>query len=101
FRAASPRFRFSCSTPKLQITDVSEVTLEGAFKVYVRNAKAVKASHPLVTYRPLEGGEVRLTGPDSIEPFGVAEFVFQARTDVIPKAPVTLAQLDITCANCP
>ena len=104
FRDASPRFRFSCSTAKLEVSDISEVSEAGGFTVFVRNSKAVAATEAAVIFRPGEGKrEEKLTGPREVEPYGVAEFTFTPRgprSGLIQLSRPTLAQLDVVCANC-
>ncbi len=103
FREASPRFRFSCNSAKLEISDVSDPREDGSFTVFVRNAKSVAASKTALRYKPEGGREVKLNGPSEIEPFGVAEFVYEpavkAKEGEMLNKP-TLAQLDVICANC-
>ena len=101
FREASARFRFSCSSPKLEIADISEPDPTGVFTVYVRNSSSVKASTPALILRPGDGKEFQLQGPQDIDPLGMGEFVFKPESNETLKDKVTLAQLDISCANCP
>lgn len=102
FTEASPRYRFSCLSPKLQITEVSEVNEDGTFTVMVRNSKSVAASMPAVLYRPEHSPtEHKLSGPDKVEAFGVSEFKFVPRDADIPLSKPDLAQLSVKCANCP
>jgi len=100
FKQASARYRFSCSSPKLEITEVSDPMPDGRFSVFVRNSKSVSASKPALYYKPEGQREVRLEGPEEIEAFGMAEFKFQAVNADIPDGKVSLTQLNITCANC-
>ncbi|MCB0332329.1 MAG: DUF4124 domain-containing protein [Bdellovibrionales bacterium] len=100
FRKAHTRYRLSCHSPKLSITHVSDLTSGGSFSVIVRNEKSVKASNPAVLYRPGDGKEFQLNGPDSIEPFGLAEFFFEPKDVDAPFIKATLADLDVKCANC-
>lgn len=37
------RFTFTCNAPKLEVADVSEVSTDGSFSVYIRNARGVAA----------------------------------------------------------
>lgn len=101
FREASARFRFSCSSPRLEIADISEADPGGVFTVYVRNSSSVKASTPALILRPGDGKEFQLQGPEEIDPLGMGEFVFRPAGDGGLKEKATLAQLDISCANCP
>lgn len=101
FRGASPLFRFSCTAPKLEISDISNLDDKGGFTVFVRNAKSVAASKPAVLFKPDSGQEVKLEGPENIDAFGVAEFIYKAKTSGEMKDKPTLAQLNLTCANCP
>ncbi len=100
FREASNRFRFTCTAPKLEIADIADPAKDGSFKVFVRNSKSVTADKPALSYSPPEGGAVLLNGPDSIDPFGMAEFTYLPRPgqEVIEKPQV--AQLSVSCANC-
>ncbi|MCB0353028.1 MAG: DUF4124 domain-containing protein [Bdellovibrionales bacterium] len=101
FRGATARYRFTCASPKLQITDVSELSQDGSFRVTVRNSRSVEANSPAVLYTPDQGPEVSLSGPEKIGAFEVAEFLFTAKNSDIPKEKVTIAQLNVVCANCP
>lgn len=102
FTRASARYRFSCNSPKLEIADISDPGENGEFSVFVRNKKSVAASKPAVFYKPLTGKEVKLKGPSTIEPFGMAEFTYKPNNpEKAPKKKATLAELNITCANCP
>ncbi len=101
FRNASPRYRFSCNSPKLEISEIGDIEADGSFRVMVRNAKSVVASSAAVLFKPDMGPEVKLVGPDEIEAFGIAEFRFNPQDNDIPQTKVDLAQLDVKCANCP
>lgn len=101
FKGASPRFRFTCNSPKLEISDVSEVSPEGNFTVFVRNTKSVAADKPVVVYTSKAGKEFTIKGPDTIDAFGVAEFQFiNADKKAVIEKP-TLAELNLNCSNCP
>jgi len=103
FTEATARFRFTCSTAKLEISDVSDLTNSGGFTVFVRNSKSVAASQASVIFKPKTGGEVKLQGPAEIEPFGVAEFTYEpprGKEESLASAKPTLAELDLLCANC-
>lgn len=102
FKAAVTRYRFSCTTPKLEITEISELTREGTFKVVVRNLQAIDAKTPKITFKPDTSTEtVTLKGPDLIEAYGVGEFIYSPYADIkLYKSP-DAGLLDITCANCP
>lgn len=101
FKGASPRFRFTCNSPKLEISDISEVDGLGAFTVFVRNTKSVAAKKPAVVFKGNSGKEITILGPDVIDPFGVAEFQFQPTDKLQIDERPTLANLNLTCANCP
>ncbi|MFM1847116.1 MAG: hypothetical protein RL417_590 [Pseudomonadota bacterium] len=103
FTEASTRFRFSCSTAKLEISDVSDLTKSGGFTVFVRNSKSVKAAEAALIFKPNGGQEIKLNGPTEVEPFGVAEFVYEppkGKEESLALAKPTLAELDLMCANC-
>jgi Domain of unknown function (DUF4124) len=103
FTEASARFRFTCSTAKLEISDVSEVTESGGFTVFVRNSKSVKASESALIYKPQGAPEVKLNGPTEVEPFGIAEFTYEppkGKQESLALSKPGLAELDVVCANC-
>lgn len=106
FKDVTTRFRFACSSPKLEITDISELTEAGNFTIFVRNSKSVAAKKPVVSYQPDFGDKVTLTGPASVEPFGIAEFTFnyeelalKGKTLKLSKKP-NAGQIDVSCENC-
>lgn len=101
FRGASGRFRFMCTAPKLQVSDISELTPDGGFSVFLRNAKAAPAERPAVSYSPEGKKDIALTGPDQIEPYGVAEFTFDAKIHGAVREKPDAGQINISCANCP
>lgn len=102
FKAASARFRFTCNSPKLEISDISDVAPDGSFTVFVRNTKSVAAQKPVVSYKNPDGKEVKVQGPESIDGFGVAEFHSSLPGgDVVPPKRLTMADLNLSCANCP
>ncbi|MDC0358119.1 DUF4124 domain-containing protein [Oligoflexia bacterium] len=100
FKGASARYRFSCNSPKLEIAEISD-TREGTFSVFVRNSKSVDASKPAVLFKLETGRRVKLSGPEEIEAFGLAEFKYESDGNNLLIGKVSLAQLDLTCANCP
>ena len=100
FREASARFRLSCNSPKLEISTISDLEIDGRFQVTVRNTKSVAANDPAVLFRPELGKEYKLDGPGEIEPFGIAEFSFVPKDADPPTKPVELAQLEVMCTNC-
>ena len=100
FREASNRFRFTCTSPKLEITDIANATKDGSFMVFVRNSKSVPADKPALSFSPHEGGAVLLDGPELIDPFGIAEFTFIPKPGQEVLDTPEMAQLSVTCANC-
>lgn len=103
FTEATARFRFSCSAAKLEISEISGLRDSGGFTVFVRNAKSVAASQAAVTFKPEGGGEVKLLGPDEIEPFGVAEFIYEpakGKQDSLALSKPSVANIAVACANC-
>lgn len=103
FTEASARFRFTCSTAKLEISDVSELTKSGGFTVFVRNSKSVKAAESALIYKPQGASEIKLQGPTEVEPFGVAEFVYEplkGKEESLALSKPSLAELNVVCANC-
>lgn len=103
FKDASPRFRFSCSSPKLEIADISDPDAAGTFSVFVRNSKPVAAIKLELFVKPPgdESEEIRLNGPDGIEAFGVGEFIFTGIGGEYLKHKPAKGQFRIACSNCP
>jgi hypothetical protein len=106
FKGATARYRFSCSTPKLDLADVSTPGSDGAFSVFVRNSRSVVAKGPTVSEKLGDGSELKLTGPAEVEPYGMAEFQWKSE-DLTPGTTLALndkpdaGQINISCANCP
>ncbi len=101
FRDAPARFRFSCSSPKLELLEVSTPDDKGAFVVTVRNSKSVVANNPTVMVKGTDNTENLLVGPKEIEAFGVGEFHYVPnRKNKLPAKPSS-ADVVIGCANCP
>jgi hypothetical protein len=94
FRGASARFRFSCSSPKLTVTAVEAAAGAGSYKVVIRNDSGVTAEKPVITLPP-ELGKPTISGPESIAPLELAEFLV-AGTTAAPAAP----QVAVGCGNC-
>lgn len=113
YKNASTRFSFVCSTPKLELSEVTDLVDGGkgsGFRVIIRNTKGVDASKPKVLYKPNgEGMNIQLKGPDSIEGYGIGEFELPTPGDHESRAlgndemraRPDLSNLDISCANCP
>lgn len=96
FRDAAPRFRFSCSSPKLSASEVLPGE-NGTFVVVLRNSNGVTASGVKVAFK--QGGKkMPLAGPADIEPFGVGEYEPPRGA---PLNPPKLSEIELTCANCP
>lgn len=100
FKNASPRFLFSCSSPKLELTDVSEPTKIGGFSVFVRNSKTVPAKKPIVSFLFPDGRTFNLDGPAEIAPLGVGEFMFSPKPDAVVSKKPNIASLNVSCENC-
>lgn len=98
FKNSSARFRFSCQTAKLEVTDISEPEESGAFKVFVRNSKSVAAAKPSVIFKSDLGEKSKLVGPTEIEAYGVAEFLYRGSK---PTSKPDIGKLELACSNCP
>ena len=101
FREAAARYRFTCNSPKLEIADLSDVNPDGSFSVFVRNTKGIAANNLALLFKTKERSELKLTGPETIEAYGVAEFTYNPKTLGALKAKPRKAQLKVTCSNCP
>lgn len=100
FKDAAARFRFTCNSPKLEVADISQPDPSGAFSVFVRNSKPVSAANPEVFFRgPYD--DIKLEGPESIEAFGVGEFLYHPQDGAATYLRVDKNHIRIACANCP
>lgn len=95
YQNAAVRYRFTCLTARLSVTDVSFE--RGLVNVFVRNEKPVKANRVKVRfYRDLESHD--LVGPEFIEAHGLGEFKLQL--DDAQKPPKK-GEVSVDCRNCP
>ncbi len=100
FKDAAARFTFSCSSPKLIVSDISELGSNGEFKVFVRNSRSVLAKAPRVEFHLPEDKVIALKGPAEIEPYGMGEFLYPAQPDVKLESKPKEVQFVVDCANC-
>ena len=101
FTGASTRYRFHCNTPKLSISEVSDRTPKGTYKIALRNAKPVAANKVSLFFQRPDGKEVPLSGPSEVEPFGTAEYVLdKADAEGLVNKPST-SKIRLVCSNCP
>ena len=98
FKDASPRFRFSCSSAKLSVTEVSPTNENGSFTVTVRNETSIKAVGAKVLLTSVEGTSISGTGPENIEPLAIAEFEF--KTSLPSGKKPAISQFFAKCNNC-
>lgn len=97
FTGASSRFKLTCSSPRLEILDIS--VEEKTLKVSIRNTTSIKAKKPVIWLK-LSSRDIRpLEGATEIEPFGVGDFTLKLdERSFIPKP--TPGMFNVTCANC-
>ena len=100
FAEASARFRFTCNSPKLQISEISELAPDGHFTVTVRNTKSVQADKPVVALSLPDGEKVSLAGPSKIEPYGNGDFVYKPSSKIVLSAKAKIEQIEVNCFNC-
>lgn len=100
FKDASARFTFQCSSPKLIVSDISELSPNGEFKVFVRNSRSVNAKAPKVEFHLPDDKVVALKGPTEIEAYGMGEFTYASQPDIKLTSKPKEAQLILNCANC-
>lgn len=101
FKGATTRYRFSCNSPKLSIAEISDVKDDGGYSVIVRNAKGVEALNTALFLRVTPNYEIKLTGPETVEAFGVAEYTLTVTQALDLIEPPKLEQLRLVCKNCP
>lgn len=101
FKEAIASFSKNCNSPKLEVSQVSEVNKSGSFTVIVRNTKSVEAQGPTLEYAFESGKKIPLQGPATIAPFGIGEFRFVGNESYrAPLSGVKEGELFTTCANC-
>lgn len=100
YREATARFKFTCSAPKLRITDIGKVDAEGNIKVFVRNANAVVAQKPTIWFKLKDAQPVQLQGPETIGAFEIAEFIFNSGNKNSFMEVPKVSELVLSCANC-
>jgi hypothetical protein len=109
FLDSAQRYTFLCTTAKLEVSSVSKVDRGGGFTVQVRNSKSVAADKPKLVYRFDSKTDYELSGPESIQPFELAEFIFdpdahlseKGRMDIVKKIKPSADKFELACANCP
>lgn len=101
FRDSAQRFNFLCKTAKLEVTEIGEVLASGSFKIFVRNSKPVAADGAKVIFKPDGETEYILSGPEKIEGFEVAEFIFLPPASISDKLKPEKENLSLACDNCP
>jgi hypothetical protein len=103
FKGATNRFRFSCNMPKLEVTEITPFNEQNAFSVFIRNEKSVIAQDPEIYFETPAGKRERLIGPKQIDAFGLEEYIFKSKNpqDFLPNEKVTIAQITVSCMNCP
>lgn len=101
FLDASTRYRFFCNSPKLEVADIGKANASGDFSILVRNAKSVAAQKPELILRlnQMTAGVI-LKGPDKIDPFDTAEFIYKASEYGALSKKLENSQITIACANC-
>lgn len=100
FKGASARFRFTCTTPKLGISEIGEINQQRGFSVFLRNSKGVEAQKPKVVLELDDGRKVPLSGPDRVDAYGVAEFIYDASVFGALDDRPNPGKLTISCLNC-
>lgn len=100
FKEAAARFKFSCKSPKLKISDVSVADKMGRVTVFVRNEKSIAALNPEISYRSDSGNVMKLFGPEKIEPFEMAEFTLNGLTELKEGDEINKGRLKLDCSNC-
>lgn len=94
FRDAVARYRFSCSMPKLVVSELIKGKDAGSFTVIVRNESGVAATKPSLMV-PSSVGSPSISGPDAVPPHEIGEFRVSGAAST-PKGE----ELSIRCENC-
>lgn len=110
FKDSAQRFRFSCSSPKLEISSVSSPQEDGTFSIILRNSRGILAQQTVVTVTLPNGKSAALEGPKEVEPFGTAEFTYvpsTAKSDPLSnsqkiafKGKPGMDKFSVICENC-
>lgn len=101
FRGSEERFNFNCTTPKLEIIQISPDKSSTGFNVLLRNLTAVEASNVSVTFTPDSGGEFKLAGSLNIKGFESGEYSYMSSDRLHHIGPPDQSTIKIKCANCP
>ncbi|MEZ4754953.1 MAG: DUF4124 domain-containing protein [Bdellovibrionota bacterium] len=99
FKDAAARYTMSCSSPKLEVSDVSEIQNDGSFSVFIRNSRSVAAEGMKVYFKP-DNEEYKLLGPDRVDAFGVAEYFWKDDPGIPLLDQPKSNQIRIACDNC-
>ena len=100
FQGAAARFIFSCSSAKLEIAQISDITKEESFSVIVRNVKSVSAQAPELYLKVDSTTDLTLIGPAEIEPFGAGEFVLDIKDAGRLSRTPKKQDFRLLCKNC-
>lgn len=101
FKDGTSRFIFACNSPKLTIADISDVTPEGSFKVFVRNGSSVKAQQLVVELALDNSSKLKLQGPAEVDGYGMGEYYFMPPSpEQKPRSKPSQAAITVTCGNC-
>ena len=101
FKDTSTRYRFHCNSPKLDLSDISDIKESGEFSILVRNSRSVAAEKPEILLRLTDSpAAIVLKGPREIDAYEVGEFIYNpAEYGALTEKPKP-EQLTITCSNC-
>ena len=101
YKDVSTRFIFSCASPKLEISQISDTDAEGNFTVFVRNAKNVAAKGAKLIYKYAIGKQAELAGPATVDAYGAAEYKFAPPKELKEPLPKpSYEELELKCTNC-
>jgi hypothetical protein len=100
-------FKSQCSAAKIELIEVSPLNPQGGFTVTVRNRRAAEATGVTVEFLNPLGKRIPLVGPETIDPFGGAEYVFippakvdPAKGDIGLIRAASAGDMTINCASC-
>lgn len=101
YKDTPTRFRFHCNSPKLEVSDISNIRESGEFSILVRNARSVAAEKPELILRLNQStAGIILRGPDKIAPFEVGEFIYKPDEYGVVSQKPRPDQVTVNCFNC-
>jgi hypothetical protein len=96
FTESNEQFEANCTGTKLELSEVEDTTKKGAQHVWIRNTGDIPAKNVVITGKNKDT-KVTATGPETIPPLEVGEYVFKS---LDPETKIVKNEISINCSNC-